>query len=271
MNSLRDKMRNYEVPPPAGVWDRVAAALDEAEQGSNFVTALQQMEATPPPAAWKNISSSLETGATEMPAVRSVYRRLPQIVRYAAAVVLLLLATTYGVMRLTSDVEESEAPIVSNPPSVSKDSPGTRPVNPNDAVAANPTAAPSTDVRTQAEPASREAAVHFARNTRSNSAAVAETLPASQAARAIYTYNDHVPKIADRYITLLTPDGSFIRMAKKWGNLLCCVAGEEQDMDCKNQLKAWQDKLAESSILSAPGNFMDIVTLVNSLNDDTQL
>jgi len=98
-----------------------------------------------------------------------------------------------------------------------------------------------------------------------------QTMSASDPGRAIYTYNDHVPKIADRYITLLTPDGSFIRMAKRWGNLLCCVAGEEQDADCKNQLKAWQDKLAESSVLSAPGNFMDIVTLVNSLNDDTQL
>lgn len=267
MNSLRDKMRNYEVPPPAGVWDRVAAALDEAEQGSTFVTALQQMEATPPPAAWKNIALALETEETAIPAVKPVYRRLPQIVRYAAAAVLLLLAT-YGVMRLTSaDVEESAAPMVSSAPSVSQDSQGIRPINPNDAVAAPPSSVEAAEAHPQTQPASREAAARFARNVRSNTAAMSETLPG----RAIYTYNDHVPKIADRYITLLTPDGSFIRMSKKWGNLLCCVAGEEQDVDCKNQLKAWQDKLAESSVLSAPGNFMDIVTLVNSLNDDTQL
>ncbi|MBL7755785.1 MAG: hypothetical protein JNL59_00270 [Chitinophagaceae bacterium] len=270
MNSLRDKMSNYEVPPPAGVWDRVVAALDEAEQGSSFVTALQQMEATPPHAAWKNISSALETEETATPVVKPVYRRLPQIVRYAAAVILLLLAT-YGVMRLTSDVEESASPTVSSPPPVFKDSPGTHPVSPLDAVAANPASVPATETHAQAQPASREASVRFARNARSNTAAMGETLSASGLTRAIYTYNDHVPKIADRYITLLTPDGSFIRMAKKWGNLLCCVAGEEQDVDCKNQLKAWQDKLAESSVLSAPGNFMDIVTLVNSLNDDTQL
>lgn len=270
MNSLRDKMRNYEVPPPAGVWDRVAAALDEAEQGSNFVTALQQMEATPPPAAWKNIARALKTDENAIPSVKPVYRRLPQIVRYAAAAVLLLLAA-YGVMRLTSDVEESAPPMVSSAPSVSKDSQGTHRVSPNDAVAANPTSVPAAETHAQAQPASREASVRFARNASSNTAAMGQTMSASDPGRAIYTYNDHVPKIADRYITLLTPDGSFIRMAKRWGNLLCCVAGEEQDADCKNQLKAWQDKLAESSVLSAPGNFMDIVTLVNSLNDDTQL
>lgn len=268
MNSLRDKMHNYEVPPPAGVWDRVAAALDEAEQGHNFVSALQQMEVAPPATAWKGIAAALETEEAVEPVARPVYRRLPQIVRYAAAAVLLLLAT-YGVMRLTSDVDEAEPAMVSSAPAVSKDSPGTRPVHSGDAVAANP--APIAEAPAQAQPASRATPVHYARNTRSNSAAIAEAMPANQLSRAIYTYNDHVPKIADRYITLLTPDGSFIRMAKKWGNLLCCVAGEEQDVDCKNQLKAWQDKLAESSILSAPGNFMDIVTLVNSLNDDTQL
>jgi len=267
MNSLRDKMHNYEVPPPAGVWDRVAAALDEAEQGSNFVSALQQMEVAPPATAWKGIAASLETEEAVEPVARPVYRRLPQIVRYAAAAVLLLLAT-YGIMRLTSDGEEAEPAMVSSAPAVSTDSPTTRPVSTGDAVAANPVPA---EAPAQAQPASRETPVHYARNTRSNSAAIAEAMPANQLSRAIYTYNDHVPKIADRYITLLTPDGSFIRMAKKWGNLLCCVAGEEQDVDCKNQLKAWQDKLAESSILSAPGNFMDIVTLVNSLNDDTQL
>lgn len=268
MNSLRNKMHNYEVPPPAGVWDRVAAALDEAEQGSSFVTVLQQMEVSPPPAAWKSIAASLEGEEATAPVVKPVYRRLPQIVRYAAAAILLLLAT-YGVIRLGSDAEEAGPDITSSAPAAPADSPAARTAIPHDAVTGNQPSA----VEAPAQPSSdtREAPVHFARNNRSNTAALAETMPAAQLAKAIYTYNDHVPKIADRYITLLTPDGSFIRMAKKWGNLLCCVAGEEQDVDCKNQLKAWQDKLAESSILSAPGNFMDIVTLVNSLNDDTQL
>lgn len=270
MNSLRNKMHHYEVPPPAGVWDRVAAALDEAEQGSNFVAALQQMEVSPPSTSWSNIEGALEAEETTIPAVRPVYRRLPQIVRYAAAAVVLLLAT-YGVIRLGSDAEEAGPVIISSAPAAPADSHSTRTATPGDAAAANP--APAMEVPAQATPVNQESSAHFARNARSNPATGAETISASQLTRAtaIYTYNDHVPKIADRYITLLTPDGSFIRMAKKWGNLLCCVAGEEQDADCKNQLKAWQDKLAESSILAAPGNFMDIVTLVNSLNDDTQL
>ena len=89
--------------------------------------------------------------------------------------------------------------------------------------------------------------------------------------QSIYAYADHIPKLSDRYIMLMTPDGNIIRMSKKWSDLLCCVSGEEQDADCKNQLKKWQEKIATSSLAPSPGNFMDILGLVNSLNENNGL
>src|SRR4029077_4860239 len=60
--------------------------------------------------------------------------------------------------------------------------------------------------------------------------------------RPIYAYNEHEPAIlADRYVMLLTPNG-VVRMSKKLGGLVCCVSGQEQDQDCKYQLKKWQEK-----------------------------
>jgi hypothetical protein len=83
----------------------------------------------------------------------------------------------------------------------------------------------------------------------------------------IYAYNDNSAKIADRYVMLMTPNG-IIRMSKKLGDIICCVAGEEQNEDCRDQVRKWQEKLAASPVAPAPGNFMDILSLVSALNED---
>jgi hypothetical protein len=64
---------------------------------------------------------------------------------------------------------------------------------------------------------------------------------------------------------LMTPNG-IVRVSKKLGDIVCCVTGEAEDEDCKDQLKKWQQKMATTTV--APGNFMDILTLVSSLNDN---
>ena len=67
---------------------------------------------------------------------------------------------------------------------------------------------------------------------------------------------------------LMTPDGNIIRMSKKLCDLVCCVSGQEQDEGCKSQLKIWQEKMASSSVAPSPGNFMDILNLVSTLQDN---
>lgn len=260
MNNLRDKMLNYQVPPPAGVWNRVADALEESEQGLLFPKNLQQMEATPPAAAWDRIVNALDEAATPEP-VKPLFLRLPQLVKYAAAVIVIALAA-YGVIKLGGG--DTDDPVNTMAGNQNNSLPATAaPAIKSDAVSANsaPAGINSNNLQEAGNNHSR-----LARSGNTESVATGAIASSHNISRAIYTYSDHIPPVADRYITLLTPDGSFIRMSKKWSNLLCCVAGEEQDSDCKNQLKEWQDKLAESSILSAPGNFMDIVSLVNSLN-----
>lgn len=69
---------------------------------------------------------------------------------------------------------------------------------------------------------------------------------------------------------LMTPDGQFIRMSKKLGDLLCCVSGEEQDPDCIDQMKRWRQKIAISNLTPSPGNFMDILNLVKSLQENRE-
>ena len=82
----------------------------------------------------------------------------------------------------------------------------------------------------------------------------------------VYAFNEHTPNLADRYIMYMTPEGGIVRMSKKWGDLVCCVSGQDQDENCKDQIKKWQEKLACAPV--ANGNFMDIFSLVNTLNTD---
>ena len=71
---------------------------------------------------------------------------------------------------------------------------------------------------------------------------------------------------ADRYVAFMTLDGNIVRMSKKMEDMICCVTGAELTGDCKTQLQKWQEKIADAPIV-APGNFMDIFSLVNTLNE----
>src|SRR5882672_1904742 len=86
MSSLKDKMYNYEANPPAQVWDRIAAALDEDQSSNKLSATLQNMEVEPPLSAWNKINASLDSGKEiAMP----VTKRMFPILRYAAAAILI--------------------------------------------------------------------------------------------------------------------------------------------------------------------------------------
>ncbi|MFN2457448.1 MAG: hypothetical protein ABR502_04530 [Chitinophagaceae bacterium] len=59
MSSLFQKLSNYTPEPPAGVWEKISAALNENSQYS-FAEKLYHFEASPDAGIWKNISLELE-------------------------------------------------------------------------------------------------------------------------------------------------------------------------------------------------------------------
>lgn len=265
MSSLRDKMLNYETAPPQGVWDRIAAALDEAQQGDQFPTRLHSMEVTPPAMAWEKIAASLdeETKPVSQPF------RIPAFLRYAAAAVVIG-AVAFAILRWTGNADRNTSGTAA---AIQPDSGQT-----NNALARTTPA--DTQKTISPEPDEEDAVVleqskklmaKLDRPSRPRKSSPATYPAASKATSAIYTYNDHVPSIADRYIMLMTPDGNIIRMSKKLGNLVCCVSGEDPDAGCKDQLKKWQEKMATSSLTTSAGNFMDILNLVSSLDKETDL
>jgi len=272
MSSLKDKIFNYEVTPPPGTWEKIAINLDDAELRNKFPQRLYNFEATPPTHSWEKVDAALN--AAGEPA-RPVLKRIIPFARYAVAAIFIG-AVAFGIIKLTAgndnglnttaqtEVDPDSSESGKNRPGVTKEIQITNNLTNEDDSALEPNKSQLT--ATDRSPKTTVRRANPARNLDRN-APYAE----AEASSPIYAYEDHVPRLADRYVMLMTPDGNIIRMAKKWSDLLCCVSGEEQDAECKDQLKKWQQKMATSSLAPSPANFMDILGLVNSLNEGTEL
>ena len=60
-STLQNKILNYEVPPPAGVWKKIEDAQDESELAHEFPSKLYNAEVIPPAAAWNKIADRKST------------------------------------------------------------------------------------------------------------------------------------------------------------------------------------------------------------------
>ena len=267
MSSLKNKLYNYEQAPPAKAWDKIAAALDESHLGEEFPATLYNLQATPPLSAWDKIRSSLDEELDEPIAIPR--RRTGLILRYAAAaaIVGILIFSGLKLFRNTSSGNKSNetSPIVKTETPV-KETPVTveTPVIKTPEIATNAVAAVPNKTRNRANPlligsnnpvqALEPRVTRHERHETGITAAIAHTeTPTTQ---------------MGRYITLMTPDGNIIRMSNKLSDMVCCVSGEDQDNDCKFQMKKWREKIASSTQVASPGNFMDILNMVNCLQEN---
>jgi hypothetical protein len=263
------RLKEAEITPPSGLWSQVAEALDEtAPQKADFATRLYTLEAPVPAQLWEGITQSLDK-ASSTPVV-SINRKKTVYFRYAAAIVLAG-AALFGILKFTGSEQNQGVATVN----AAKDT-GTV-ANGRKNALAQPDPAPEisaeTDPGTEAASGQKSFAQRFPKSKQVATRRTALPATASyedyseQYTNPLYAYHDIVPNVADRYIMLMTPEGSFFRMSKKLGNLVCCVSGEEQDADCKSKIKQWQEKLAASPLSASADNFMDIVNLVGSLED----
>jgi hypothetical protein len=74
--------------------------------------------------------------------------------------------------------------------------------------------------------------------------------------------------LSSRYITLMSPEGNIIRISKKLTDMACCVSGEDENNECKDQMKKWREKIICSPTCHSSGSFMDILGLVDALQDN---
>lgn len=272
-NGVQHKMLTYEVTPPSGVWNKIAAELDESELEHNFPSVLYNAEVTAPAAAWSKIQASIAAGyETAVPEKR----KFSPFLRYAAAAVLIGLVAWAGLKLLNNPQKKNElADIRTTQPakeSTEPPAPPTEPVTINEQTVA---------VIDQAEEARNDAALEASKKTfakletsaksrRLKNIAAAYRFASADATDetgADYVTGRNDTDVAGRYILMMTPDGHLIRMSKKLDNLVCCVSGEEQDKECNDQMTRWRQQMACSPTGHSTGSFLDIISLIKSLED----
>jgi len=259
MSSLKDKLYNYETPPPADAWEKISAALDESHLTDQFPKKLYDVEIPPPAGAWNAISAAIrqEPAAAIIP----MRRRAPGFIRYAAAAILLIVAG-YFIFQWSNDDTDTTGNEMAITTGDSTSDVNDQPAKIDKPVSNEVASQPAEEARLSTRPAiaatGKTTTARKGVTARSNAVEDEERMLAYQPASA---------NLAERYVMFMTPTGNIIRMSKKWGDMVCCVTGEVQDEDCKDQLQKWQEKLATTSTTTT-GGFMDVLSLVSALDND---
>ena len=277
-----DKIKNTEVNPPDNTWNRIAASLDDSLNGFKFPVALYNQEVNPPEAVWNNIESALDKQiAPDLP-LKKIFS-ISVFLKYAVAACFIGVLTYAGIKFFTSGSIKADTAVVDRDNKKSTDSAKSTGLP---AIITKQPAQTETDTDEQALEQSKHTYAkldmpsnHFSSKIKRSLYKSPVQLSSLYAASPVvnipelqYSHraavNDSPASEADRYMMYKNSDGQFIRISKKLSTLYCCVSGEEQDNNCTDQLKKWREKLAASSFIPSPDNFMDILDLVNSLEDN---
>ncbi|MEJ0105461.1 MAG: hypothetical protein WDO19_24155 [Bacteroidota bacterium] len=281
-SSWNDRIKNTEETPPGNGWDKIAASLDESFNGYQFPVTLYNLEANPPADTWHKINSALDEDQTPaIPLKKIISSRL--FIRYAAAACLVGLLSFaaikfFGInkIKVGTAIENSAAasknilPQSAAPESKAVEQPlQSQEERDENALEQSKRTYAKLDLHGHNITGKIKRSLYSspAQLSAASSDAFLQKMPELQYSHRAAVNDSRNDQNADRYLMFKDSEGRFIRISKKLTSLFCCVSGEEQDDNCTDQLKKWREKIASSSFIPSPDNFMDILDLVSSLQD----
>lgn len=274
-SGFANTLKNAEFPPPSTAWNHITTSLDKHFFSADITEQLYLMEATPPAAAWTAISRTLDS---EKEAAIPEHRRFAPFIRYAAA------AAVAGIMiwagtSLFSGKEKNKGATASTAAEPEK-------ADSNQSTPSTAGKQVLDDINTAIEEARNNAALEESKGVYA-SVDVAAVQKKAKDRNFNFPNNPDVintgvrglpemdgdiyyepPIDAENYVVLMTPDGKFVRMSKKLGDFVCCIAGEEQDKNCTDEMSRLREKMVNRPMAHSPGNFMDLVNLVSSMDEN---
>ena len=284
-NSWTDRLKQMELPPPENGWEKVAASLDESFSGHEFPDKLYNHESEPSSGLWNKIEHSLTNEAAPRPSSKHGVARV-SFIRYAVAACMIGIIS-FAIFQFFPTRKTNQPAVGVNPVAVSNENLNTDTNANTNTSPGNPVAHTEIEKEAQALEDSKhtyarlDLSRHASNRIRSSlyrspvpifSSASGETEleknPEIQYSHRAAVYDSPEDNDATRYLMFRDSEGRFIKISKKLSGLFCCVSGEEQDENCHDQLKKWREKIASSSFIPSPDNFMDILELVNSLQDN---
>jgi hypothetical protein len=92
-NQIQNKLNQFEVTPPDGVWEKISAALDD-QSDSSFVDRILHYEVIPPAPNWEKIETALSTEPVKQESFLKRHHKLFVYSGAAAAIVVLVMLVT---------------------------------------------------------------------------------------------------------------------------------------------------------------------------------
>jgi hypothetical protein len=271
---LAQKLYDAEFAPQAEIWGKISTELDIAEI-ENYPARLYRFEANPPSYGWQKVSDALE----ETNSIHEVIpkRKISLFIRYAAAACLVGIIAFCTLKFINY---QTHGHLISDKAVVHKNSlPVHVPQQPGETLPAVHNNLPEEGtLLAQANGPVKSIAqrIRFVKPqvsgetiTDDNSSLACDFEQASL--NGDIPGNCPVVSDADRYSTYVNPDGYLIRISKKLGETLGCNythENTEKNDPCESQIKKWSDKISQTPNAPGPDNFMNIVNIIRSVQDE---
>jgi hypothetical protein len=253
-SQLQNKLLQYEAQPPEGVWNKIAASLDE-NISLTLSEKLYQYEESPSPAIWQNIVTQLDQPGVENTKVVPFYIRYRRPLKYSGAVAIFIFLAVLTSL-LISKKTESELPaqgIVQNN-TIKKDSSK----KPGDSEEKNFLTEGKEIYQPERMIAKSKASKNRQTETQTSFSFIENFLP--QEAEKNEMVHSSIDE--DKYMIYSDGDGNVIRLPKKIFSAFACSA---EDMICKQRLQQLREKFAASATTA---DFTGLLQILKSLQEN---
>jgi hypothetical protein len=272
---LTQKLYNLEIPPPNGAWVGVQQALEEVNP-ENYDARLYNFEVAPPSDTWEKILDELDTERTP-PTINPV-RRFSPFIKYAIAACLVGVIAFVAFQFLKTRTGHSVANVTVLPPK----SPDTiKPAEQKNSVSQETVISnnlPKEGISKTNNPQRKKT---FLQQT-GYMTQLANPMIADVNSQASENFQQAVLRgevpgncalisETDPYMTFMNPEGYLIRISKKLAETLGCVytnKSSQDDSPCESQINEWRNKIAQSPVNSSTDNFMDVLNIVKSTQNN---
>ena len=250
---IQNKLLHYEIQPPEGAWDKIAASLDETIS-LPLSQKLYDYEEQPLGTVWQNIVAQLEGSVSEKAKVVPFFIRYRRPLKYSGAVAIFIFFAVITSL-LVSKKTESELPAqgITNGVKSKKDTSLT---------------AGSTENITVFQPTGK--------NDEQGTIAKSKIrdIKTDDSQRSVSFDADLFPREAQRndiFSTSLSPDkymiysdgdGNAIRLPKKIYSAFACSTN---DLICKQRLQKLRQKFAASAVTT---DFTGLLQIMKSLQEN---
>lgn len=273
-SQIRNKMVDFEVPPPAGTWENLSDRLDEWQHDRFMATKMESIAIDPPPPAWDNILARLEEATPD----KGLVRTMPLRRWLVAASLIGILAVSAYLLLTQKNNGGSESSVVQTPVNPTPENNTVQPALENNSATMTTLDNQSTSSLLASMSTS------LVRKARRAMMAI-ESMPEEDSRRSQtsekahhQTANNDLGVMAasnagtnsDRYYNLLDENGNLVRVSKKLSSLECVIKNgmvvplddktATGDEDCTEKVKEWHKIMSSAPAITSPLDLLQVLS-----------